>query len=183
MVFGMEGKSGGVLVRCWIRLVYPLAWLTDSPALPIHPLPLLEEVLDHPIHLGHQNVSLSFEMTPPSDICWVVIGRIINCGRAVHSGWAVTCGRAVPCCRPLWLGRCLWPSRPLLPGRCLWPSRNLWSGLCLWPCRCVLPGRHSWPSRRLLPGRHVPSRPLPVPGLELLGPIQHESAGPARQPP
>ena len=77
----------------------------------------------------------------------------------------------------------LWPSRPLWPGRCLWPSRHLWSGRCLWLCRCALPGHHSWPSRRLLPGRHLPSRPLPVPGLDLLGPIQHESAGPARQPP
>ena len=77
----------------------------------------------------------------------------------------------------------LWSGRPLWPGHCLWPSRNLWSGRCLWPCRCALPGCHSWPSRRLLPGLHLPSRPLPGPGLELLGPIQHESGGAARQPP
>ena len=156
----------GRVVECWSpsgwkRLVHPLAWQPDSPALPIRPLPLLEEVLDHPIRPDHQNVSVSFEMTPPPR-------HLLGC----H--WP---------CHQLWPGRHLLPNRPLWPGHCLWLSRHLWSGRCLWPCCCVLPGRHPWPSRRLLPGQHLPSRPLPVPGLELLGPIQHESAGPARQPP
>ena len=168
---------------CWKRLVHPLAWLPDYPALPIRGLPLLEEVLDHPNRLCHQNVIVSYEMIPPSR-------HLLGCHWLYHQLWSV---------RPLWQGRHLWPSRPLLPsrplwlvrrlwlsrslwpGHCLWPSCHLWSGRCLWPGRCALPGRHSWPSLRWLQGPHLPSRPLPGPGL--LGPIQHESAGPARQPP
>ena len=186
MVFGMEGKSGGVLVPVRLETSGPPTGVAAGfSSLPIRPLPLLEEVLDHPNRLGHQNVILSYEMTPPSR-------HLLGCQWSYHQLWA---GRPLwPGChlwssrpllpsRPLWLGRCLWPSLPLWPRCCLWPSRHLWSGRCLWPCCCALPGRHSWPSRRLLPGLHLPSRPLPGPGLELLGPIQYESAGPARQPP
>ena len=82
-----------------------------------------------------------------------------------------------------WPGRPLWPSRPLWPGHHLCPNRQLWPGRCLWPGRGVLPGRHLCLSHCLLPGRHLPGCPPPVPGLELLGPIQHEPAGPAKKPP
>ena len=179
MVFGMEGKSGGVLVRVKLETSGPptgVAARFPCPADPSTPAAgrgagpsdssgsskRKSELWDDSTIKTSAGLSLAV-----STVC-----------RAVHCGRAVTC---VPG-RPLWPGRHLWPSRPLWPGRCLWPSRHLWSGRCLWPCRCVLPGRHPWPSRRLLPGRHLRSCPLPVPGLELLGPIQHESAGRARTP-
>ena len=150
MVFEMEGKSGGVLVPAKLETSGPPTGLAaGSPALPIRPLPLLEEVLDHRIRLDHQNVILSYEMTPPSR-------HLLGCQ------WP---------CHKLWPGRHLWPSRPLLPSRPLWPGRCRWPSRCLWPCRCVLPGRHAWPSCRLLPGRHLPigtlSSSLAVTGLRI----------------
>ena len=93
----------------WKRLVHPLACPPDSPALPIHPLLLLEEVLDHPNHLGHQNVTVNYVMTPPSR-------HLLGCQSLYPQLWSG---------RPLWQGRHLWPSRPLLP------SRPLWLGHCL----------------------------------------------------
>ena len=83
----------------WKRLDHPLAWLPDSPALPIHPLPLLEEVLDHQNRPGHQNATGNCVMTPPSK-------HLLCC--LIPQLWSS---------RPLWQGRHLWSSRPLLPSR------------------------------------------------------------------
>ena len=101
----------------WKRLEHPLAWLPDSPALPIRPLPLLEEVLDHRNRPGHQNVTVNCVMTPPSK-------HLLCC--LYPQLWSG---------RPLWQGRHLWSSHPLSPSRPLWLGRPLWPGRCLWPIR------------------------------------------------
>ena len=114
MVLGIEGKRSGVLDPAgWKRLDHPLAWLPDSPALPIRPLPLLEEVLDHRNRPGHQNVTVNWVMTPPSK-------HLLCC--LIPQLWSG---------RPLWQGRHLWLSRPLLPSCPLWLVRPLWPGRCL----------------------------------------------------
>ena len=89
----------GRVVECWSpsswkRLVHPLAWLPDSPALPIRPLPLLEEVLDHPTCPDHQNVSpllLSRHLWPGRHL-WPIrhlwprrhLWSVLSCGQAVR---------------------------------------------------------------------------------------------------
>ena len=67
MVFGMEGKSGGVLVPVRLETSGPPTGVAAGFPCPADPsTPAAEEVLDHPIRLDHQNVSVSIEMTPPS---------------------------------------------------------------------------------------------------------------------
>ena len=181
-----SGRTSSWSPSGWKRLDHPLAWLPDSPALLIRPLPLLEEVLDHRNRPGHQNVTVNCVMTPPSKhlLCCLI--------PQLWSGRPLWQGRHLWSSHPLLPSRPLWLVRPLWPGRCLWLIRDLWSGRCLWPCRCALPARQSWSSRRSLPGPHLLSRPLPAahllsrplpgPGLELLGPIQYESVELERQP-
>ena len=170
MVFGMEGKSK-LLVPVNVETSGPLPGAVAAgvpcPADPSTPSARRRAGPSDSSGPVHQSVDLSCEMTQlprhPLGCHWP--------GRQLWPG------------RPLWPGRDLWPSRDLWPGHPLWPGHHLWPNRHLWPGRCVLLGRHLWPSRRLPPGQHLPGRPPPVPGLELLGPIQHEPAGPAKRLP
>ena len=183
MVFGMDGRSGGVLVPVRLETSGPPTGVSAGFPCPADPCTPAAGRGAGPSESSGSS-KRNCELTQSRHLlgCHCPYQQLWS-GRPLWQGRHLWPSRPLLLSRPLWLGRCLWLSRPLWPGRCLWPSHNLWSGRCLWPCGCALPGRHLWPSRRLLPGPHLLSRPLPGPGLELLGPIQHESGGAARQPP
>ena len=178
MVFGMEGKSGGVLVPVRMEMPGPPTGMAagfSCPADPSTPAAGRGAGPSKSSGSSKRNWELCDDSTTETSaglsksVSTTVVGLSTVTGPSPVA-------EPSPVAGPLPVAEPSPVAGPL-------PVAEPWSGRCLWLCRCALPDLHSWPSRRLLPGPHLPSRPLPGPGLELLGPIQYESVEPARQSP
>ena len=122
MVFGMEGKSGGVLVPVRMELSGPptgVAAVFSCPADP--PTPAVGRGAGPSESSGSskRNWELCDDSTTETSaglsVCIhcdraVTCGRAVPCCRAVPCGWAVACGRAVTCGRVVACGRAVEPS-------------------------------------------------------------------------